>query len=220
VIDLGMHPIPPEIGDLDEKSIGRQRVGPTPLQQVQPNGPSFTVRGQEVRWQKWRFRFAIHPREGVVLHTVGYEDGGRVRPVIYRASLSEMLVPYADPASNWYVRNAFDEGEYGIGRLTDRSEVGTDALRHARFFTATFADDRGVPFTTCAIALYERDGGVLWKHFEYYNKKTDSRRARELVLVDRYGRQLRLWLQLIFRQDGSPRAAGRATGIMLAKGVT
>jgi primary-amine oxidase len=221
VIDLGMHPIPPEIGDLDEKSIGRQRVGPTPLHQVQPNGPSFTVRGQEVRWQKWRFRFAIHPREGVVLHTVGYEDGGRVRPVIYRAALSEMLVPYADPASNWYFRNAFDEGEYGIGRLTDSLEVGTDAPRHARFFTATFADDRGVPFTTPrAIALYERDGGVLWKHFEYYNKKTDSRRARELVLSSivtignyDYG------FNWIFRQDGSLELQVVLTGIMLAKGV-
>lgn len=184
VIDTGVRPIPPEIGGLDARAIARQRVAPKTLAQVMSDGPSFTVRGQEVRWQKWRVRFHVHPREGLVLHTIGYEDGGRVRSVLYRASLSEMLVPYADPAANWSFRNAFDEGEYGIGRLTDSLEVGTDAPRHARFFSATFADDRGAPFTTPrAVALYERDGGVLWKHFEYYNNKTDSRRARELVLA-------------------------------------
>ena len=33
-----------------------------------------------------------------MLHTVGYDDGDRERPVLYRASLSEMVVPYGDPA--------------------------------------------------------------------------------------------------------------------------
>jgi primary-amine oxidase len=221
VIDTGVHPIPPEIGDLDERAIGRQRIAPKALIQTQPDGVSFTVRGQEVRWQKWRFRFQVHPREGLVLHTVGYEDGGRVRSVLYRASLSEMLVPYADPAENWYFRNAFDEGEYGVGRLTDSLEIGTDAPAHARFFSATFSDDKGVPFTTPrAVALYERDGGVLWKHFEYYNNKTDSRRGRELVLssivtVGNYD----YGFNWIFRQDGSLELQGVLTGIMLAKGV-
>ncbi len=43
------------------------------------------MNGQEVRWQKWRFRFGVHPREGLVVYTVGYEDNGRVRPILYRA---------------------------------------------------------------------------------------------------------------------------------------
>ena len=38
----------------------------------------FTSQDGEVRWQKWRFRYALHPREGLVLYTVGYEDGGKV----------------------------------------------------------------------------------------------------------------------------------------------
>jgi primary-amine oxidase len=221
VIDLGVYPVPPQHGDLNEAAIGPQRVAPRPLNHVQPLGPSFTIHGQEVRWQKWRFRFAVHPREGLVLYSVRYDDGGRLRSILYRASLSEMLVPYADPAANWSFRNAFDEGEYGIGRLTDSLEVGTDAPAHARFFSATFADDRGKPFTTRnAVALYERDGGVLWKHFEYYNNKNDSRRARELVLTSivtvgnyDYG------FNWIFRQDGSLELEGVLTGIMLARGV-
>src|SRR5262249_19712272 len=73
----------------------------------------FQVHGHEVRWQHWRFRFGIHPRVGLVLHTVGYEDQGKVRPVLYRACLSEMVVPYGDP--HWTRWCPFDGGEYGLG---------------------------------------------------------------------------------------------------------
>jgi primary-amine oxidase len=221
VLDLGVVPVPPQTADLDARSIGPVREAPKPLRHVQPLGPSFTVSGHEVRWQKWRFRFAMHPREGIVLHTVGYEDKGRVRPILHRASVSEMLVPYADPTSAWTFRNAFDEGEYGLGRLTGSLEVGTDAPRHARFFDAVFADDFGKPLVVPrAVALFERDGGVLWKHFEYYNDTNDSRRARELVVstlvtVSNYD----YGFNWIFRQDGAIELQVVLTGIMLTKGV-
>lgn len=32
-----------------------------------------------------------------MLHNVGYEDAGRLRPVLHRASLAEMAVPYGQP---------------------------------------------------------------------------------------------------------------------------
>lgn len=221
VIDLGLHPIPPESADLDEKAIGRQREPPRPLQIVQPKGASFKVQDGEVHWQKWRFRFSVHPREGLVLHLVGYEDRGRVRPILYRAALAEMAVPYGDTAANWTFRSAFDEGEYGIGRLTDSLALGTDVPRHSSLFDAVFADDFGKPkLTPRAVAIYERDGGLLWKHFEYYGAHSDSRRSRELVLFSivtvgnyDYG------FSWIFRQDGSLELEAIATGIMLAKGV-
>ena len=38
---------------------------------VQPEGPSFTVHGNEVSWQKWNFRVSFNYREGLVLHNVG-----------------------------------------------------------------------------------------------------------------------------------------------------
>ena len=43
----------------------------------------FRLDGPELTWQKWRFRFTVHPREGLVLHTVGYEDQGRIRSILY-----------------------------------------------------------------------------------------------------------------------------------------
>lgn len=221
VMDTGVLPIPTEISDLNEKSVGKLRKAPKPLVVTQPQGPSFEINGNEVRWQKWRFRFSVHPRESLVLHTVGYEDGGRVRPVLYRAASSEMLVPYGDPAKNWAFRNAFDVGEYGIGKLTDSMAEGQDAPRHAKFFDFVTSDEAGAPSTIKrAVALFERDGGISWRHFEFYSNSRDSRRGRELVLSSivtvanyDYG------INWIFRQDGSLEMQAVLTGIMLAKGV-
>jgi hypothetical protein len=55
------------------------------------------VEGSLVRWQKWQFRVGFNSREGLVLHNVAYSDAGVVRPVLHRASLVEMAVPYGDP---------------------------------------------------------------------------------------------------------------------------
>src|SRR5262249_60608373 len=98
VLDGPVIPLPPAPrgNDLDEASVDRQRPLPTPLETRQPDGPSFERRGHLVRWQNWQFRFAVHPREGLVLYTVAYEDDGRLRSILYRASASQVFVPYAE----------------------------------------------------------------------------------------------------------------------------
>ena len=90
-----------------------------PIEITQPEGPSFTVDGHDVRWQKWQLRVGFTPREGLVLHEIGYEDRGTLRPIIYRASLAEMYVPYGDPAPTHRFKNVFDQGEYGVGWLAN-----------------------------------------------------------------------------------------------------
>lgn len=50
---------------------GRCCAGLKPLDVVQPEGPSFSVNGNEVSWQKWNFRISFNYREGLVLHNVG-----------------------------------------------------------------------------------------------------------------------------------------------------
>jgi primary-amine oxidase len=220
LVDTGMVPLSQDDGAFDEKSLA-PRQAPKPLNISQPEGPSFTLSGHEVRWQNWRFRFALHPREGLVLYTVGYEDQGKLRSILYRASLSEMVVPYGDPDPNWAWRSAFDEGEYGIGRLSSPLEAGIDAPENAALFDADLADDMGksrkIPR---AIALYERDGGVLWKHYDIDTDHNESRRARELVIKSMaavgnydYG------FSWIFHQDGTLEMQVELTGIMLAKGI-
>jgi primary-amine oxidase len=221
VLDSGVVPVSTAPGDFDPASSPAERPGLKPLSIAQPEGPSFVVDGSEVRWQGWRFRFALHPREGPVLYQVAFEDGGKPRSILYRASLSEMLVPYGDPDANWSFRNAFDEGEYGIGRMAGPLEPNKDAASNAVFFPADFVDDLGKTYRLeRAVALYERDGGLLWKHADLIHSRNESRRARELVLsfiatISNYDYQMN-W---IFGQDGALVMEARLTGIMLAKGV-
>ncbi|MCA1633491.1 MAG: primary-amine oxidase [Acidobacteria bacterium] len=220
VTETGIVPLPPPSQQLDEKSTGT-REAPKPLNITQPGGASFELSGQEIRWQKWRFRYTMHPREGLVLHTVGYEDGGRVRPILYRASLSEMVVPYGDTDQDWRWRSAFDVGEYSVGRLASSIEPKTDAPENATLLDATFAGDDGQPYVKeRAVGIYERDGGMLWKHFEGYSGKNESRRARQLVVffiatIGNYDYAVN-W---IFHQDGTLEADAALSGIMLPKGV-
>ena len=219
-VDTGAVPLPPPSQELDEKSTGT-RTAPKPMVISQPDGASFTISGQEVSWQKWRFRYTMHPREGLVLYTVGYEDDGRVRPILYRASLSEMAVPYGDPDKTWRWRSAFDVGEYRMGRLASPIERNTDAPSNATLIDATFASDKGDAYVLKnAVGIYERDGGLLWKHYESFSKTNESRRARDLVIffiatVGNYDYSVR-W---IFHQDGVLELDSELSGIMLPKGV-
>jgi primary-amine oxidase len=220
-----VHPLPPENADLDRRSVqkklGHLRLAPKPFKISQPQGPSFTLKGNEVTWQKWHFRFGVHPREGLVLYQVGYEDHGKVRSILYRGSVSEMVVPYGDHDPNWLWRSAFDVGEYGLGKLMSEIQLGSDVPENAKLIDAVQADDFGKPTVyKHAVALYERDGGVLWRHFDFYANQTDSRRARELVLcaimtVGNYDYSFN-W---VFKQDGSIEQQIQLTGIMLPKGV-
>lgn len=219
--DTGVVPITPNSQDFDEKSIGKLRAKPKPLLITQPEGTSYQISGQEIRWQKWLFRYTMHPREGLVLHLVNYDDDGRIRPILYRASLSEMVVPYGDPDANWRWRAAFDVGEYSIGRLASPLEPKFDAPENAQLIDATFADDFGKPYTLeRAVAIYERDGGISWKHFDTVSGKNETRRARELVMffvatIGNYDYAV----NYVFKQDGSLEVDLALTGIMLAKGV-
>lgn len=221
LLDTGVVPVDKKGQEFDEKSIGKLREKPKTLTISQPNGASYQLNGQEIRWQKWRFRYTMHPREGIVLHTVSYDDDGKIRPVLYRAALSEMVVPYGDPDVNWRWRAAFDVGEYNIGRNSYSLEANYDAPENAQLLPAVFANDAGEPTTReNVVALYERDGGISWKHYDYNEEENHSRRARELVLssvatIGNYDYAV----NYIFKQDGSMEVDLALTGIMLAKGV-
>jgi primary-amine oxidase len=72
LLDSGVVPLETTPRELDEASLAPQREPPHSLEIIQPHGPSFTIAGALVRWQKWQFRFGMHPREGLVLYTVAY----------------------------------------------------------------------------------------------------------------------------------------------------
>src|SRR5437879_12113261 len=88
----------------------------------------------------------MDPYEGLVLHTVGYEDGGRVRPILHRAAVSEMVVPYGDPGPMHGWKNAFDAGEWGLRRMVNSLTLGCDCLGGIHYFDTTFCGERGAPY--------------------------------------------------------------------------
>ena len=77
VEDYGVVPLPPESGNYAAEFIDEFRQDLKPLEITQPQGTSFEIQGHFVRWQKWQFRIGFTPREGLVLYTIGYEDGDR-----------------------------------------------------------------------------------------------------------------------------------------------
>ncbi|MEV0262319.1 primary-amine oxidase [Streptomyces sp. NPDC050617] len=192
VTDHGVVPLPPLAGNYDPAlwgpegnwpGVNRPRDDLRPVEITQPEGPSFTVEGYAVRWQKWRLRLGFTVREGLLLHQVGYEDKGRLRPILHRASLSEMYTPYGDPGITHRHKNAFDEGEYGAGFMVNALELGCDCLGEIRYFDAVVHDQDGEPVVLPhAICMHEEDVGVAWKHTDFRTGTTVTRRQRRLVI--------------------------------------
>ena len=121
--DFGKVPIPPDDGNYSQKYQKEFRKDLKPIEITHPEGPSFTVDRNEVKWQKWHLRVGFTNREGLVIHNVSYEDNGKIRPILYRASLSEMIVPYGDPTNDHYKKQVFDAGEVGIGTATPSADL-------------------------------------------------------------------------------------------------
>jgi primary-amine oxidase len=183
VIDLGVVPLPAERGSYLPDAIGPLRTDLKPLEIVQPEGPSYVVDGNHVQWSRWSFRVGFDPYEGLVLHTVDYHDGDRVRPVLHRASISEMVVPYGDPGEVHGWKNAFDAGEWGLGRMTQPLTLGCDCLGEIHYFDATIANEQGKPWVIeNAICMHEEDYGILWKHVDMMGGRSEVRRSRRLVV--------------------------------------
>jgi primary-amine oxidase len=183
VVDYGLTPLPPERSSYLPEDVGALRADLRPIEITQPDGPSFTVEGNLVRWQRWSLRVGFDPYEGLTLHTIGYDDGGTVRPVLYRASVSEMVVPYGHPSPmhNW--KNAFDAGEWGLGRMTQSLTLGCDCLGVIHYFDTLLSSEQAHPYTIeNAICMHEEDYGILWKHVDLHGGTSEVRRSRRLVI--------------------------------------
>ncbi|WP_319456674.1 MULTISPECIES: primary-amine oxidase [unclassified Mycobacterium] len=206
-------PLPAERGQWDaEPHAAPARTDLKPIEITQPDGASFTVEGNQISWADWTFRFGFDVREGLTLHQIAV-DG---RPVVYRASIAEMVVPYADPSPVRYWQNYFDQGEYLFGRYTNSLELGCDCLGDITYFDVTIADEDGHPrVMKNAICLHEEDFGVLWKHTDMFNGMAETRRSRRLVIsffltIGNYDYGFYWYLYL----DGTIQLEAKATGIV------
>jgi len=183
VADHKVTPIPPGKGSYLPEDNGPLRSGLRPLSILQPEGPSFTIEGNLITWQNWSFRASMDPTEGLVLHRVAVRDHGRTRSVLHRASVTEMVVPYGEPGPMHGWKNAFDAGEWGLGRMANSLVNGCDCLGEIRYLDAVACTETGIPFVVKnVICIHEEDYGILWKHLDMHVGRSEVRRSRRLVV--------------------------------------
>lgn len=218
--DHGVLPMASETGNYRSGTWGPDRTV-APLEITQPEGPGFTVDGHLVSWQGWQFRLGFTHREGLVLHDVSYRDGAVDRPILKRAAINEMYVPYLDSDPTAYRKNFFDWGEYGAGPLTASLELGCDCLGEIRYFDAHYIDGYGEAKTIVnGICMHEEDDSILWKHVNTRTGEADVRRHRRLVIsffatVANYDYGF-YWS---IYQDGAIELEVKLTGILSVSGI-
>jgi primary-amine oxidase len=220
IIDGEAVPVPADGGRYDAASLGELREL-APLHIIQPNGPGFTVQDNSLRWGPWQMRVSMHPIEGLVLHEICYVEGDRVRPVIYRASMPEMVVPYGSTSVNHWWKNAFDAGDGGLGKVANSLELGCDCLGEIVYLDAVQVAEDGTASTLPrAICLHEEDYGILWKHTDAATGIAEVRRSRRMVVsfiatVSNYDYGF-FWY---FYLDGTIAAEVKLTGMIQAQAV-
>ena len=153
-------------------------------------------------------RIGFTAREGLVLHRICYTEDGNRRSVIHRASLSEMFVPYGDPAPTQYRKLVLDEGDPAPIDERARAFIAAEldaskAFAGEGWTTETLADELR--------AIYRSDplrSDVLMAAFLEQRLKAHDR-AGQLrclqALVDHFG-----WMGSVERPLTAARAAGMA----------
>jgi primary-amine oxidase len=215
--EFGEWPLPPGEANYFSERVEPKRTGIKPLEITQPEGPSFKIEGYAVEWQNWKFVIGFNAREGLTLHHLRYNDAGEDRSILYRASLTEMVVPYGDPSPQQARKNAFDVGEYGMGMCANSLRLGCDCLGHIQYFDGNLITSRGellqIPNAIC---MHEEDFGIIWKHTDRrHPDHPEVRRSRRLVIssvstVENYEYGFFWYLY----QDGNIQLELKLTGIL------
>lgn len=212
VDDYGVVPIPMDEHNYEARFQKSMRAPMKPINVVQPEGVSFKMNGRHIDWHDWSLHIGFNARESLTLHDIQFAG----RPVVYRASLGEMVVPYGSPSNGHFRKSVFDVGEYGIGKLVNSLELGCDCLGVIQYLDAEMNDMNGEIYRVPkAICIHEEDQGILWKHTDFRTEHTEVRRARRLVIssiatVGNYEYAMYWYFYL----DGTMEFEMKATGIL------
>jgi primary-amine oxidase len=222
LVEEGVVPVPGDPLNYDEASVAPLQPLPKPTSLHQPQGTNIELDGQVVRWGPWSFHLRLDRRRGAIVSLARFDDKGRERDVMYQGSLSEVFVPYQDPAPGWAYKTYLDAGEYGFGLLSSALRAGVDCPATAVFTGGTIAIDDGVgaPYEN-VFCLFERSAGdVAWRHSEFLNETYEGRAKVDLVVrsiatVGNYD----YVVDWTFTKGGAIGVEVGATGIDILKGV-
>ena len=198
------------------------RTGPQAHRDPPAGGPELHAStGHELRWQKWRLRIGFTPREGLVLHTVTYEDQGRERPGplpgLGRGHGGALRRPAPDLLPPQRLRRGRVRHRHARQLAGQRLRLpGRDPLSRRAWSTTAGADAVTLPNAVC---IHEEDAGILWKHVDWRHR---HHRGAPLAaaggLVHRHRRQLRVRLLLVLLPGRHHPARGQADRRHLERG--
>jgi primary-amine oxidase len=189
-----------------------------PIHISQPEGVSFTIKNRIVEWQNWSVHVGFNYREGIVLNNITYFDKAenRIRPIFYRLSLAEMVVPYGNPEHPHQRKHAFDLGEYGGGYMTNSLALGCDCKGSIHYMDFDFVNRAGAAQTIKnAVCIHEEDNGILFKHTDFRDDSVIVTRARKLIVSHIFtAANYEYCVYWIFHQDGTVQLEIKLTGIL------
>jgi len=182
VVDLGVMPVTDQAWSLAPEAEGKLREV-KPVRITAPQGSNIHIDGWQVSWQNWRFHLRWDMRAGLILSLLRYQDGDRLRDIMYQGNVSEIFVPYQDTTETWYYRTYMDEGDYGLGNMHSPLIPGVDCPPDATYLTPVMANaGGGADSLDKRICLFERStGDATWRHFDFISEALDGRANVELV---------------------------------------
>jgi len=197
---------------------GGFRTDIKPINITQPEGVSFKIKGRTIEWQNWSVHVGFNYREGIVLNNITFFDKAEnaVRPVFYRLSLAEMVVPYGNPEHPHQRKHAFDLGEYGGGYMTNSLSLGCDCKGSIHYMDAEFVNRAGAAqIIKNAICIHEEDAGILFKHTDFRDDSVIVTRGRKLIISHIFtAANYEYCVYWIFHQDGVVQLEIKLTGIL------
>ena len=213
VVDLGVVPMPPERGSYLPADVGPMRDDLRPLEISQPDGRELPRRGEPRPLATLVVPGGLRPLRGP---DAAHGRLPRRRPACGRCSTGHRCARWSSrtaipaPMHGW--KNAFDAGEWGLGRMANSLKLGCDCLGVVQYFDAVLTTEQGEPYTVeHAICLHEEDYGILWKHQDQRGGTDEVRRSRRLVRqLRRHRRQLRVRLLLVLLSRRQHPARGEA----------
>ena len=95
-----------------------------------------------------------------------------------------MVVPYGDPGPLHGWKNAFDVGEWGLGRMVNSLKLGCDCLGVISYLDATLSSEQGDPYVVEQRHLHPRGGlrHPVEAPGHAGRGRTEVRRSRRLVV--------------------------------------
>lgn len=202
----------------DIQAKGGFRTDLKPINITQPEGVSFTIKDRVIEWQNWSVHVGFNYREGIVLNNISFFDKeeNKVRPIFYRLSLAEMVVPYGNPDHPHQRKHAFDLGEYGGGYMTNSLALGCDCKGSIHYMDFDFVTKSGAASTIKnAVCIHEEDAGILFKHTDFRDDSVIVTRGRKLIVSHIFtAANYEYCVYWIFHQDGTVQLEIKLTGIL------